>query len=194
MSPERPALDLLRLALAGPAKAEVLRLARDSAHAALTGEDAAVPVANRLPDLEIFGAFVSLHLGERLCGCMGLVGVDAPLARVVAEAARSAATRDPRFELLSTRELELARVEVSLMTPLESLETSALPDAVRVGRDGLVVSEGARRGLLLPQVALEHGMDARAFLEATCRKAGLPRDAWCRAARVERFSALVLSD
>ena len=68
------------------------------------------------------------------------------------------------------------------------------PDAVEVGRHGLVISEGARRGLLLPQVPVEHAWDRETFLEQTCRKAGLPLDAWRKAATLEAFTAEVFGD
>lgn len=65
---------------------------------------------------------------------------------------------------------------------------------VEVGRHGLLVSEGPRRGLLLPQVALQWGWDARQFLEQTCLKAGLEKDAWRRGAQVEAFTAAVFGE
>jgi uncharacterized protein (TIGR00296 family) len=73
---------------------------------------------------------------------------------------------------------------------------SILPGAVEVGTHGLLISEGPRRGLLLPQVPLEHGWDRNTFLEQTCRKAGLPPDAWRSNAsiKIEAFTADVFGD
>ena len=67
-------------------------------------------------------------------------------------------------------------------------------EAVEVGRHGLVISEGARRGLLLPQVAVENGWNRETFLEQTCRKAGLPRGAWRKNATIEAFTAEIFAD
>ena len=194
MTDQPGGLAALRSLLAGPAERSLLRLARDAARAALAGDEAPDLSGYSLPEPEVFGAFVSLHEGTRLCGCMGLVGIKGTLARVVAEAAEAAATRDPRFSRLSLEDFERTRVEVSIMSALEPLPRAELPDTLRIGVDGLVISRGSQRGLLLPQVATEHAMDEVAFLEATCRKASLPADAWKKAATVERFSAIVLSE
>jgi len=65
---------------------------------------------------------------------------------------------------------------------------------VQVGRHGLLISSGSRRGLLLPQVAVEHEWDRETFLAQTCQKAGLPLDAWRRSATIEAFTAEVFGD
>ena len=63
------------------------------------------------------------------------------------------------------------------------------------GRDGLIISQGRNAGLLLPQVATEYGWDRQTFLEQTCVKAGLHRDAWKTAGcRIEKFSAVVFGE
>jgi len=81
-------------------------------------------------------------------------------------------------------------IEISVLSPLQDVE----PGKIEVGRHGLLVSEGHRRGLLLPQVALQWGWDARQFLEQTCLKAGLEKDAWRRGAQVEAFTAVVFGE
>ena len=129
-------------------------------------------------------------LGRHLRGCVGYAVPIAPLYRAVAETARAAAFEDSRF-LPVTKE-EALKLEVSLS--VLSLLFPIHPEAVEVGRHGLVISLGARRGLLLPQVAVEHGWDRETFLEQTCRKAGLPLDAWRKAATVEAFTAEVFAD
>jgi AmmeMemoRadiSam system protein A len=86
----------------------------------------------------------------------------------------AAATRDGRFSPVTARELEALRIEVSVLSPLESIQ----PSAVEVGRHGLLLSGGGRRGVLLPQVPVEHGWDRESFLAHTCQKAGLPASAW----------------
>ena len=71
-------------------------------------------------------------------------------------------------------ELDGLRVEVSVLSPYEPIA----PEAVEIGRHGLLIRAHGKSGLLLPQVAPEHGLDREAFLSAVCRKAGLPKDAW----------------
>jgi hypothetical protein len=128
------------------------------------------------------GAFVSLHReadGE-LRGCVGYVQPREPLHEVLAQAARGA-VRDPRFDPVLPRELAGLLLEVSVLTQpraLPRVEAAKLPDLVRIGDDGLVVEAGRHRGLLLPQVALEQGFTAEAFLSACCEKAGLDAEAW----------------
>jgi len=87
---------------------------------------------------------------------------------------------------------EAPRLEVSLSVLSRLFPVH--PDAVDIGRHGLVISLGARRGLLLPQVAVEQGWGRETFLEQTCRKAGLPLDAWRKDATIEAFTAEVFDD
>jgi len=79
---------------------------------------------------------------------------------------------------------------LSILTPPEPIS----PDAVEIGRHGLLISMGGFRGLLLPQVPIEHGWDRITFFEQTCRKAGLPRDAWQKGAKIEAFTAEVFGE
>ena len=113
-----------------------------------------------------------------------------PLYRAVAETARAAAFEDSRFLPVTKEEALELEVSLSVLSRLFPIH----PEAVEVGRHGLVISLGARRGLLLPQVAVEHGWDRETFLEQSCCKAGLPRDAWRQAATVEAFTAEVFAD
>lgn len=136
------------------------------------------------------GVFTTLYLQGQLRGCVGYAVPIAPLFRAVAETARSAAFEDSRF--LPVTEDEAPRLEISLS--VLSRLFPILPEAVEVGRHGLVLSLGVRRGLLLPQVPVEHGWDRKTFLEQTCRKAGLPLDAWRTGATIEAFTAEVFSD
>jgi AmmeMemoRadiSam system protein A len=129
-------------------------------------------------------------LGRQLRGCVGYAVPIAPLYRAVAETTRAAAFEDSRFLPVTKEEALELEVSLSVLSRLFPIH----PEAVEVGRHGLVVSMGARRGLLLPQVAVEHGWDRETFLEQTCRKAGLPLDAWRKAAAVEAFTAEVFSD
>jgi AmmeMemoRadiSam system protein A len=149
------------------------------------------PGLDRLP--EASGAFVTLKRGGQLRGCIGTLECTGPLDEEVARVAVSAAVHDPRFEPLRASELEGLSVEVSVLGPLERIDPLA-PDAIVVGSHGLVAEQGERRGLLLPQVAIEHRWDRREFLSQTCRKAGLPVDAWQHGATIYRFGADVFGD
>ncbi len=95
--------------------------------------------------------------------------------KTVAKMAEAAAFRDPRFQPLRADELPWLELEISILTPLEQIEDV---ERIRVGLHGLMIVKGSRSGLLLPQVAAERDWDVKTFLEETCRKAGLPRDAW----------------
>ena len=133
---------------------------------------------------------VPRNLHRQLRGCVGYAVPIAPLYRAVAETARAAAFEDSRF-LPVTKE-EALKLEVSLS--VLSLLFPIHPEAVEVGRHGLLISHGARRGLLLPQVPVEHGWDRETFLEQTCRKAGLPPGCLAQTATIEAFTAEVFSD
>lgn len=134
------------------------------------------------------GAFVSLHHGRHLRGCIGLIEARKPLWRTVREMAVAAAVEDPRFPPLTAAELDQIDIEISVLTPPVSVTR---PEEIEVGRDGLIVRDAGRSGVLLPQVASEWGWNREEFLAQTCRKAGLADDAWRRGARVLRFSAEV---
>jgi uncharacterized protein (TIGR00296 family) len=82
------------------------------------------------------------------------------------------------------------RIEISVLTPIVPIR----PDDVEVGVHGLLIRKGGRRGLLLPQVAAEHGWDRQAFLSAVCEKAGLLRDAWRADAELYSFTAEVFGE
>jgi uncharacterized protein (TIGR00296 family) len=87
-------------------------------------------------------------------------------------------------------ELPSLRIEISILSPLRDVA----PQEVEVGRHGLLISRGAQRGLLLPQVAVEWDWDREQFLEETCLKAGLPGDAWKHGARIQAFTAQILKE
>lgn len=134
------------------------------------------------------GAFVTLKRQGRLRGCIGTLECRRPMAEEIARVAVSAAREDPRFEPLLPGELDDLHVEVSVLGPLEEIDPRH-PGVIEIGRHGLVVEQGDRSGLLLPQVASEWGWDRDQFLSHTCAKAGLPPDSWRRGARVYRFTA-----
>jgi AmmeMemoRadiSam system protein A len=171
----------------------LLQIARDAIVSHVEGVRA--PAAAELPVSAALqrtgGAFVTIHLHGELRGCIGHLEANQPLPAVVRECAVAACSADPRFPPVSTGELSGVDIEVSLLGPFEPL---AFPEEIEVGRDGLLVEQGWQRGLLLPQVASERQWDRETFLAQTCHKAGLPRDAWKRGAKVWRFEAEVFGE
>jgi AmmeMemoRadiSam system protein A len=151
----------------------LLEVARRAIAAALEQRDyRPTPLAANL--VQPRGVFVTLMLNGQLRGCVGQILATEPLVEAVAHSAVSAAFGDPRFMPLTPAELPQVHIEISVLSPLRPIR----PEEVRAGVHGLMVCCGARRGLLLPQVATEFGWDVETFLEQTCRKAGLPGDAW----------------
>jgi len=118
--------------------------------------------------------FVTLHVAKKLRGCIGVIEVSTNLGEALARCAADAALHDPRFSRMRAEEMDELEIEVSLLSPIEPIH----PEAVEIGIHGLLVERGMRRGLLLPQVAVEHRLTREQFLAETCAKAGLPRDAW----------------
>jgi len=130
------------------------------------------------------GVFVSLRTvgegGRELRGCIGFPYPIHPLKEAIVEAAISAATSDPRFPPVSASEMERLVVELTVLTEPTPMRCSRreLPEHIEIGKHGLMVRYGPYQGLLLPQVAPEHGMDEVEFLCHTCLKAGLSPDMW----------------
>ena len=175
----------------------LLSLARISLEAAVrAGAPRPVPVnATEIPSaLAAPGsAFVTLHaMGPppKLRGCVGFLDRSRPLYRVVMDAAAAAALHDTRFPPVSPEELSGLTIEISVLSPFRA----ASPEEIEIGVHGLLVTKGAARGLLLPQVAAERNWSAVRFLDETCRKAGLPPGAWRSGARIEVFSAQIFAE
>ena len=137
------------------------------------------------------GVFVTLHETGELRGCIGHMEPDEPLVPALVDAAVAACSRDPRFPPVRPDELARIAIELSILGPLEPVATL---DEVEIGRHGLLVEQGRRRGLLLPQVAVEHQWTAATFVAHTCRKAGLSDNAWQRGASLWRFEAEVFGE
>jgi AmmeMemoRadiSam system protein A len=137
------------------------------------------------------GVFVTLHRDGELRGCIGYPLPQNPLWEAVPEMALAAAFSDPRFPAVAKDELARLDIEISVLTVPQPV---AGPDNVRVGLDGIIVSKGARRGLLLPQVPLEQGWDLEQYISYGCRKAGLPADEWRRGVQIETFQAVVFGE
>ena len=172
-------------------KHRLLKIARASIEGLFSGHRELPGAGDGLP--EASGVFVTIKNRGELRGCLGTLQLRAPLEEEVARCARDSATEDPRFPPLAAAELPDTSLEISVLGPLELIDPAA-EGAIVIGQHGLVVEHGGRRGLLLPQVAVEWGWTAEQFLRQTCYKAGLPLDAWQHGARVYRFDAQVFGD
>lgn len=149
--------------------------------------------AERAVLLQEGAAFVTLRKHGNLRGCIGHTIPQEPLWMCVRDVAIAAATDDPRFRPVSPDELKDIHIEISVLTPLESVSD---PDSIVMGRDGVVVRKGYRVGVFLPQVADETGWDKETFLSNLCsHKAGLPLDCWKDpSTHLFRFQAIVFEE
>jgi AmmeMemoRadiSam system protein A len=163
------------------------------AHRAITSKLNSQEIVLQAPSAHLDerrGVFTTLYRKGDLRGCVGYALPITSLYRAVAETARGAAFDDPRFVPVTLAGVDGLKVSLSILSRLTPLR----PEEVEVGRHGLLVTAGARRGLLLPQVPLEHGWDRIEFLEQTCQKAGLARDEWKKGATLQGFTAEVFGE
>jgi AmmeMemoRadiSam system protein A len=172
---------------------EERRLLLSLAHQAIlssagTGEFTDVP---RSPHFEEpRGVFTTIYLYGALRGCVGYAFPVKALYDTIAETARASAFDDVRFPPVTKDEALILEISLSILSRLQPI----VPDQIEVGRHGLLIAQHGRRGLLLPQVPVEHGWDRIIFLEQTCQKAGLPPEAWRNGAGIEAFTAEIFSD
>lgn len=170
-------------------KETLLKLSRDTL-VAHVGKKAIPPLPDD-PHLKHDGAvFVTLKKGGALRGCIGHILARGPLDSSVRDMTIAASSGDPRFPPVRPEELDDINIEISVLSPPREL---ADPEAVRVGTDGLIIQEGSKQGVLLPQVPTEQGWTKEQYLEGICRKADLPPDAW-HTAKFLRFQATVFSE
>ena len=174
------------------ARTWLLRLARTSIQTHLEERRFLEPNAHPRGVKAHRGCFVTLHLATgALRGCIGTFSSEEALWKNVHQMAIASATRDPRFEPLALKELSLCQLEISALT---APKTASAQD-IEVGVHGLCITRGFRRGVLLPQVPLQHGWDRERFLEQTCMKAGLSPTAWKDSeVGIETFTAEVFSE
>jgi AmmeMemoRadiSam system protein A len=167
----------------------LLQLAHDSILSALERRE--ISLHPPTPHLsEPRGVFTSLYLHGELRGCVGYVLPVSPVYRAVADTARAAAFEDMRFHPVTLPEARDLEIELSILSPPQPIS----PEAVEIGHHGLLVTMVGHRGLLLPQVPTEHNWDRTTFLEQTCRKAGLPPNAWQQGATIEAFTAEIFGE
>lgn len=167
----------------------LLQLAHDAITTTLDQRELQLPaISEHLQQQR--GAFTTLHLVGQVRGCVGYVFPVAPLFQTVIETARAAAFHDMRFLPVTREEAARLQISISVLSPLFPIQA----EEVELGKHGLLVSCGNRRGLLLPQVPAEHGWDRVTFLEQTCHKAGLPPDAWQHDATLQAFTAEIFGE
>jgi AmmeMemoRadiSam system protein A len=139
-----------------------------------------------------YGAFVSLHRQEELRGCIGHCTPNIALSQVVIEMTQAAASRDSRVTPILESELDEIRIEITVLSPLTRV---ADPWSLEIGKHGLFVEHRHKRGVLLPQVATRYNWDVKTFLQQTCVKAGLRKNAWKRATtEISSFTALIIEE
>lgn len=177
--------------------------AKDKGVLLLCARESMSSLFSRIPDpvidfnyypnlLEPCGAFVTLTLNGDLRGCIGYMQSDEPLFNTIIEVAKLAATEDPRFIPVKEEELKKIRIEISVLSPMEELHEYT--DIV-IGKHGLLLNEPGNQGVLLPQVAVENGMNVSQFLSALCQKAGLHPNMWMkRKLSILTFTAEVFSE
>ena len=187
--PSSPDVEFSRGEFSPEERAQLLQLAHESILSAL--EDRRISMDPPGAHFsEPRGAFTSLYLRGELRGCVGYVLPVASVYQAVADTARAAAFEDTRFCPVTLDEACQLEIELSILSPPKLIA----PETIEIGRHGLLISMSGHRGLLLPQVAVEHDWDRVTFLEQTCRKAGLPKDAWQKGAMVEAFTAEVFGE
>ncbi|MFW5710993.1 MAG: AmmeMemoRadiSam system protein A [Spirochaetota bacterium] len=181
----------MSFSLSSQEKDILLRTARESIRSSLTGEAPRYPEPTENLHKNC-GAFVTLHEGEKLRGCIGHIFAVRPLFEGIKELARSSAFDDPRFPALQLPEYDEIDIEISVLTPLEKAES---PEQVEVGVHGLYIKSGGRSGVLLPQVPVEQGWNRRQYLTNLCYKAGLSGDCWTHPqTELYLFTAIVFGE
>jgi AmmeMemoRadiSam system protein A len=163
------------LGLSGEEREELRKIAKTVIENQFLDKPSPIAVPSNEKLQENRGVFVCVKKKGMLRGCMGSFTADEPVHKAVEALAVAAAFRDPRFAPLVQDELPYLDLEISVLTPLVEVEN---PEEIQVGVHGIFIKRGMRSGVLLPQVATERNWDRITFLEETCRKAGLPFDAW----------------
>jgi uncharacterized protein len=174
-------------------KGVLLLAAREAIQSLFGGMGPSEVNYNTYPNLHIkAGAFVTLKINNRLRGCIGYITSNMPLFDTVIDAAKQSATNDPRFPELSEEELNKIHIEISVLSPPESVKTY---DDIKIGTHGIMLEDEKHKALLLPQVAVEHNFDVPRFLSALCEKAWLDPHTWReRQLNINVFTSIVFSE
>jgi len=174
--------------LSSDEKTGLLQIARETLDRYVRNKKIYRPETDNPKFLGPKGAFVTLKKKGELRGCIGFIEPVLPLHQTIVQATIYAASKDSRFSPVSISELEEIDLEISVLTPPQKIDD---PREVTVGKHGLIIAQGNRRGLLLPQVPVENRWSRLTFLQRTCQKAGLPKDAWKSGAEIYTFEAIV---
>lgn len=170
----------------------LLHIARQTIQCQVTAGHYACEPQSSEPLNVCCGCFVTITCNNQLRGCIGNFTTDQPLYREVSAMALAAATKDPRFHPMEHHELDSFSVEISVLSPLQKITDIT---EICVGTHGLYLEKNFQRGVLLPQVATEYRWDVETFLQQTCRKAGLPGNAWqADDTDIYVFSATILQE
>ncbi len=153
----------------------LLEIAREAIIHQVNNEDFSPSPREEKALNERSGCFVTIKQNGRLRGCIGNFQSQQPLFREVAEMAVASASQDPRFQPMQPAELKEFTLEITVLSSLEKIDDT---DQIEIGTHGIYIEKGFNHGVLLPQVATEHGWDRTTFLQQTCLKAGLPVDSW----------------
>jgi AmmeMemoRadiSam system protein A len=170
---------------------DLLSIARQTIQEYLKSSKKKYPSYNNSRFLSKRGVFVTLHRKGALRGCIGYPLPEKPLLEAVVDNAIASATQDPRFDPVTLEELKDIDIEISVLTV--PMEIKNVQDVV-IGRDGIIISKGFYRGLLLPQVPIEQKWNREQYLSYGCLKAGLESDEWKRGIKIETFQALVFGE
>ena len=179
---------ITKFSLTTDEKGELLDLARSAVNRYVRNNEVITYEPQSPVLLSRKGAFVTLKKKQLLRGCIGYIEPVAPLYKTVIQAAIYAASQDMRFKPVSDLELKDLNIEISVLTLPQKIND---PDIITVGKHGLIISKGEKKGLLLPQVPIEQKWARKTFLQQTCLKAGLPKDAWKSGADIFIFEAIV---
>lgn len=171
----------------------LLSIARKSIESRLSGTKYQYPDLSIYPNFSLkAGAFVTLMIDHQLRGCIGFILSDQELYKTIHEAAIEAAFGDPRFPAITSNELNDIHLEISVLSPPFPMKNY---DEIELGKHGLILNEKGKRGLLLPQVPIEHNMDKEEYLDAICQKTGLPKTYWRdKQLNIDLFTAEVFSE
>jgi len=171
----------------------LLETARESIARQFTGGEVPEPDYGKFPLLlSHSGAFVTLTISGSLRGCIGYIISDQPLFNTICDAAIQASQADPRFAPVAQEELKNISIEISILSPPFPLGGY---DKIIIGTHGLILEEKGRRGLLLPQVPVEHHLNRDQYLDAICQKTGFPSGYWrTKELKLSAFTATVFSE